>query len=82
MSDKILELKNVIKYYGDKKVLNDINIELFFGKILGLIGLSGLGKIIIIKCLMGMESLNEGYVKIFDINMFNRKLLNDIGYMG
>ncbi len=31
---------------------------------------------------MGMESLNEGYAKIFDTDMPNRKLLNDIGYMG
>lgn len=82
MSDKILELKNATKYYGDKKVLNDINIELSSGKILGLIGPSGSGKTTTIKCLMGMESLNEGYAKIFDTNMPNRKLLNDIGYMG
>ncbi|WP_225973926.1 hypothetical protein [Staphylococcus epidermidis] len=41
MSDKVLELKNATKYYGDKKVLNDINIELSSGKILGLIGPSG-----------------------------------------
>ena len=66
MSDKVLELKNATKYYGDKKVLNDINIELSSGKILGLIGPSGSGKTTTIKCLMGMESLNEGYAKIFD----------------
>ncbi|HEH0058276.1 ABC transporter ATP-binding protein [Staphylococcus saprophyticus] len=82
MSDKVLELKNATKYYGDKKVLNDINIELSSGKILGLIGPSGSGKTTTIKCLMGMESLNEGYAKIFDTYMPNRKLLNDIGYMG
>lgn len=82
MSDKVLELKNATKYYGDKKVLNDINIELSSGKILGLIGPSGSGKTTTIKCLMGMESLNEGYAKIFDTDMPNRKLLNDIGYMG
>ena len=82
MSDKVLELKNATKYYGDKKVLNDINIELSSGKILGLRGPSGSGKTTTIKCLMGMESLNEGYAKIFDTYMPNRKLLNDIGYMG
>lgn len=28
MSNHVIELKNATKYYGDKKVLNDINIEL------------------------------------------------------
>lgn len=82
MSNHVIELKNATKYYGDKKVLNDINIELSSGKILGLIGPSGSGKTTTIKCLMGMESLNEGYAKIFDTDIPNRKLLNNIGYMG
>ncbi|MCG7338882.1 ABC transporter ATP-binding protein [Staphylococcus sp. ACRSN] len=82
MSNHVIELKNATKYYGDKKVLNDINIELSSGKILSLIGPSGSGKTTTIKCLMGMESLNEGYAKIFDTDIPNRKLLNNIGYMG
>lgn len=82
MSNHVIVLKNATKYYGDKKVLNDINIELSSGKILGLIGPSGSGKTTTIKCLMGMESLNEGYAKIFDTDIPNRKLLNNIGYMG
>lgn len=82
MTELVAQLKNATKYYGKKKVLNDINLDLSPGKILGLIGPSGSGKTTTIKCLMGMESLNHGQARVFDTNIPNRKILNEIGYMG
>ncbi len=82
MADLVAKLTNAIKYYDQKKVLDGINIELTEGEILGLIGPSGSGKTTTIKCLMGMESLDEGQAQIFNKQIPNRKVLNEIGYMG
>lgn len=82
MTDFVATLVNATKYYGKRKVLDDISVELLPGKILGLIGPSGSGKTTTIKCLMGMETLDEGEAQIFKTNIPNRKILSDIGYMG
>ena len=82
MSELVAKLTNATKYYGKKKVLDHIDIELSSGKILGLIGPSGSGKTTTIKCLMGMEKLDEGHGQIFDTEIPDRKILNEIGYMG
>ncbi|PHK48620.1 ABC transporter ATP-binding protein [Staphylococcus edaphicus] len=82
MSEQVARLRSATKYYGKKKVLDNIDIELSTGKILGLIGPSGSGKTTTIKCLMGMEKLDKGYAQIFDTEIPDRKILNEIGYMG
>ena len=82
MTKNVAQLINGTKYYGKKQVLNNINIELSSGEILGFIGPSGSGKTTTIKCLMGMEKLDGGQATLFNQTIPNRKVLNDIGYMG
>ena len=68
--------------FDKQKVLDNINLELQAGKIVGIIGPSGAGKSTAIRCLMGMEKLDQGSADIFDTKMPNRKILKRIGYMG
>lgn len=68
--------------FDKRKILDDINIELKFGSILGLIGPSGAGKSTTIKCLLGMEKLDQGTAEIFGTTMPNRQILGRVGYMG
>jgi ABC-2 type transport system ATP-binding protein len=82
MQNIIAKMSNASKSFDKQKVLDDINIELQAGSILGLIGPSGAGKSTTIKCLMGMEKLDQGSAEVFDIKMPNRKILGRIGYMG
>lgn len=82
MSNIVAELKHAHKSFDKHQILNDITIKLESGTILGLIGPSGSGKTTLIKCLLGMEGLNQGYAKVFDEDIPNRKVLNRIGYMG
>lgn len=78
----IAEMQPAYKSFDKRRVLEDVTIEIEKGKILGLIGPSGAGKSTTIKCLMGMEKLDRGTTKIFDVTMPNRKILAKIGYMG
>ncbi|WP_207702962.1 ABC transporter ATP-binding protein [Candidatus Enterococcus ferrettii] len=68
--------------FNQRKILDNVNIELDSGCILGLIGPSGAGKSTTIKCLMGMEKLDQGTAEIFGTTMPNRQILGRIGYMG
>lgn len=70
------------KSFGKQQVLFDVSLQIEKGTILGLIGPSGAGKTTAIKCLMGMEKLDQGTVEVFAVKMPNRKLLGRIGFMG
>lgn len=82
MSQVIAAMSSATKSFDKQKVLDNINLELQAGKIVGIIGPSGAGKSTAIRCLMGMEKLDQGSADIFDTKMPNRKILKRIGYMG
>lgn len=52
---KVIDLKKLQKAYASETVLNNINLEVFKGEIIGLIGPSGAGKSTLIKTMLGME---------------------------
>lgn len=79
---EIAKLENASISFGKRKVLANVNMKLEAGTILGLIGPSGAGKSTAIKCLLGMEKLDEGKAEIFDTKIPNRSILSRIGYMG
>ncbi|MBO7587595.1 MAG: ATP-binding cassette domain-containing protein [Bacteroidales bacterium] len=58
----MIELKNVSKYFGEKQVLFDINTQFEEGKVNLIIGRSGSGKTVMMKCLVGLYAPEEGEV--------------------
>jgi ABC-2 type transport system ATP-binding protein len=64
-----LSLRNVSKSYGDKKVLNDISLEIYPGQVIGYIGPNGAGKSTTVKILCGLISDYEGEVLIKGTNL-------------
>lgn len=73
MGQVIATMSSATKSFDKQKVLDNINLELQAGKIVGIIGPSGAGKSTAIRCLMGMEKLDQGSADIFDTKMPNRK---------
>jgi tungstate transport system ATP-binding protein len=57
------ELRNVTKTYGDKTVLDNVNLEVQEGEILALLGPNGSGKTTLLKILAFIESPTSGEVK-------------------
>lgn len=70
----IISCVNLSKQYKNKKVLNNINIDIEAGKIIGLLGPNGAGKTTLIKILCGNNLIYEGNVILEDaINSKNDK---------
>ncbi|MDD6302491.1 MAG: ATP-binding cassette domain-containing protein [Bacillales bacterium] len=59
---EFFKVKNLKKKYGDELIFENVNFTLPSKGIIGLVGESGSGKSTLLKCLMGIESPDEGEV--------------------
>lgn len=73
--DKILELKNAYKSFGKTDVLKGVNLELFKGEILVLLGDNGAGKSTLIKCLSGFDKFDSYDEYKINLNLIRKKEL-------
>lgn len=62
--DPILKIENLKKSFGDNSVLNGFNLELYEGENLVIMGKSGSGKSVMIKCLIGLMEADSGNIEI------------------
>lgn len=65
----MIRFKNVTKYYGDSKALNNVSLNIDQGEFISLVGMSGAGKSTLMKLIIGEETLDDGQVLIDDIDM-------------
>jgi phospholipid/cholesterol/gamma-HCH transport system ATP-binding protein len=80
--EPLIEFKGVAKSFGDRTILDDINFEIYEGEVTTLIGLSGTGKSVTLKHIIGMLKPDSGQIlyKGKAINRMNKKEWND--YIG
>lgn len=64
MSENKIEIKNLYKAFGRKQVLNGVDLEVKKGESLVVIGGSGTGKSVLIKCIQGLLIPDGGSIKI------------------
>lgn len=62
----IVEIQNLQKSYGQKSVLQGIDLQITSGQIIGYIGPNGAGKSTTVKILCGLINDFQGEVTIFD----------------
>lgn len=74
IGDTAVVLRHLKKSFIDKHVLIDINLKLVKGENLVILGKSGSGKSVLIKCLVGLIEHDEGELIVFDKNISD---LND-----
>lgn len=81
MSNVVLKIKNLIKYYDKVKVVDDVSFSLNEGEILGFLGPNGAGKTTTIKMILGMISIDSGSIEVagFNIKQDFEKAMENIG---
>ena len=65
----VLRIQDLKKSFGDNHVLKGFNMSLYEGENLVIMGKSGSGKSVMIKCLMGLEQPDEGEIEIMGNNV-------------
>ena len=66
---KVIEVKNLSKYYKELKAIEDLSFDVYKGEILGLLGPNGSGKSTTINCLLSLLNYQNGSIKIFGKEM-------------
>ena len=76
----IIEVNNLKKSFGDQDVLKNISFKLFNGENLVVLGKSGSGKSVLIKCIVNLLNPNGGTVNILgeNVSTLSRKDLGEI----
>ena len=76
----VIEVKNLIKKFDTKKVINEISFSVKEGEIFGFLGPSGAGKTTLIKMLIGEYSITGGEALVFGTipNKLNEEITNKI----
>ena len=78
--EPIIEIKNLKKSFGTNEVLKDINLSVNKGENTVILGRSGQGKSVTIKCIVGLLTQDEGSLKVFgdEVKDMNEDALKEL----
>ena len=65
----MIEIKNVVKKYGNKKAVDNVSFTVNDGDIFAFIGHNGAGKTTLIKSIVGVHDFDEGDILIDGISI-------------
>ncbi|GAA4757711.1 ABC transporter ATP-binding protein [Flavobacterium hankyongi] len=83
----MIEIKNLHKKFGDNAVLNGFSMDLYEGENVVIMGKSGSGKSVMIKCVIGLETIDSGSINVMgnDISSLTQEqwdeLRTEIGFL-
>jgi ABC-2 type transport system ATP-binding protein len=78
-----IKIKNLTKYYGKTRGIENLDLEIFSGEIFGFLGPNGAGKTTTIRCMMNilLPTKGEVYINGSKVERSNPKLRENIGYI-
>lgn len=61
-NEVLLEVKEIVKKFGNTLVLDGVSLEIKKGEVCAILGPSGCGKSTFLRCINGLENINEGKI--------------------
>jgi phospholipid/cholesterol/gamma-HCH transport system ATP-binding protein len=66
--DTVLQVRGVDVSFGDKQILQNLDLDVYRGEILGFVGASGVGKSVLMRTILGLNKRQAGEIRLFGIN--------------
>jgi ABC-type multidrug transport system ATPase subunit len=81
VEEKIIEVKNLVKYYGKFKAVDDASFDVYPGDVFGFLGPNGAGKSTTIRTILSLIEPTSGKIKVFNKDLSNHRkyILRRIG---
>jgi phospholipid/cholesterol/gamma-HCH transport system ATP-binding protein len=78
--DKVVSIQHVRKSFGDRVILKDVSLDVYHRENLVVLGRSGTGKSVLIKCMVGLLKPDSGTINIlgFDVPSLSDTQLNEL----
>jgi phospholipid/cholesterol/gamma-HCH transport system ATP-binding protein len=78
--NKVVEISHLEKSFGDTTVLHDVSLDVFERENLVVLGRSGSGKSVLIKCMVGLLKADSGEIKVlgYDVPTLSEAKLNEL----
>jgi phospholipid/cholesterol/gamma-HCH transport system ATP-binding protein len=79
-NDQVIEITNLRKGFDNQDILKNISLQLYNGENLVVLGKSGTGKSVLIKCIVRLLNLDDGTINVLGLNVssLNRKGLGEL----
>ncbi|MDH5472626.1 MAG: ABC transporter ATP-binding protein [Gammaproteobacteria bacterium] len=80
VSEDVIQVENLVTYYGERKILDDINFSVRKGEIMVIMGGSGSGKSTLLRYLLGLNMPTSGSIRLLgkDITRMNAREMHDM----
>lgn len=62
--NEVIKIKNISKSFGNKKILNKVNLDVFFGESVAILGKNGSGKSTLMKLILNQYNSDSGEIKL------------------
>lgn len=72
--NKIIEIKNLKKFFGENLILENINLFVNKGEVVSIIGSSGSGKSTLLRSIINLETINDGEIFIEGVNIAEKNI--------
>lgn len=66
--ERIIEVRDLVKRYGDNVVHDGLNLDVYRGEVLSIVGGSGTGKTVLLRQIVGLDRPTSGTIKVFGEN--------------
>ncbi len=83
LSERVIQVKGLVKYFGEVIAVNNLSFEVRSGEVYGLLGPNGAGKTTTVKIICGLLKPTSGEVKVFGISPVDNpiEVKKRIGYV-
>lgn len=69
LSTPVIQVRGLCNRFGDHVVHENLNLDLYPGEILGVVGGSGTGKSVLLRSIVGLNTPSNGHIQLFDVDL-------------